>query len=144
MYVEVSIISPPYLPSSLPPSFLPPPSSSFGLLPPSPPPSFLPPPSSLSPSYFPSLLSLLQREALEQEERDKERERERAEKAVRLFGGAKPVDTASREKEIEEKLQREKEEFEKKLAEQSKEDRDDRGSSQERQRDGSRDRARDR
>ena len=86
----------------------------------------------------------MQREAQEQEEREKERERERAEKASRLFGGAKPVDTASREKEIEEKLQREKEEFEKKLAEQARHDRDDRGSSQERQRDGSRDRTRDR
>ena len=88
--------------------------------------------------------SFLQREAQEQEEKERERERERAEKASRLFGGAKPVDTASREKEIEEKLQREKEEFEKKLAEQARHDRDDRGSSQERQREGSRDRARER
>ena len=55
---------------------------------------------------------------------------------------AKPVDTASHE--IEENLRRGREEFEKRLAEQSKEDRDDRGSSQERHREGSRDRARDR
>ena len=84
-----------------------------------------------------------QQEAKEQEERERAREQEKAEKAVRLFGGAKPVDTASREKEIEEKLRREKEEFEKKLAEKEQE-RDDRGSSQERYRDGSRDRARER
>ena len=58
------------------------------------------------------------------------------------FLPAKPVDTASHE--IEENLRREREEFEKRLAEQSKEDRDDHGSSQERHREGSRDRARDR
>ena len=59
----------------------------------------------------------LQQESKEQEEREREREREKAEKSARLFGGAKPVDTASREKEIEEKLRKEKEEFEKKLVE---------------------------
>ncbi len=45
-----------------------------------------------------------------QKERQREKEREKA-----IFGGAKPVDTASREREIEERLRKKEEEFERKL-----------------------------
>lgn len=45
-------------------------------------------------------------------QREKQREKER-EKAI--FGGAKPVDTASREREIEERLRKKEEEFERKF-----------------------------
>ena len=44
--------------------------------------------------------------------RQKEKEREKA-----IFGDAKPVDTAKREREIEERLKRKEEEFEKQFQE---------------------------
>ncbi len=45
-----------------------------------------------------------------QRDRGREKEREKA-----IFGDAKPVDTASREREIEERLKRKEEDFKKKL-----------------------------
>lgn len=46
-----------------------------------------------------------------------EAEKERQEKIASVFGGAKPVDTAAREREIEEKLARKNEVIERKLLE---------------------------
>ena len=48
-------------------------------------------------------------------------QRERADKPS-IFGSAKPVDTASREREIEERLQREQQQLQKELLEKKKRD----------------------
>ena len=54
-------------------------------------------------------------------QQEKEMEKERVkEKTAAIFGGAKPVDTATREKEIEERLQKDQEKLERQLQEREK------------------------
>ena len=53
------------------------------------------------------LVQRLQKERASREEKEK----------ITVFGGAKPVDTASREREIEERLRKQNEEIEKKREE---------------------------
>ena len=69
-----------------------------------------------------------------------QREKQQHEKAASVFGGARPVDTAAREREIEEKLAREEELLEKKLAEKDVDGSHDGHERSRDHRDGSRDR----
>ena len=51
-----------------------------------------------------------------------QRERAKEKDKPSIFGSAKPVDTASREREIEERLQREQQQLQKELLEKEKRD----------------------